>query len=135
MRFRCILLMFYLDVAKVDLVLQSIYTYVASVCFNCFKRMLQVFYLDIAYVGVAIHVCCNSQCFTRFIPMLLFHLDVAYISDICCKCLIKMLDLFKMYASLFIWMLQLLYIYICCKRVFVNVLLVSDVCCRSAFIL
>jgi hypothetical protein len=107
--------MFYLDVAKVDLVLQSIYTYIASVCFNCFKRMLQVFYLDIAYVGVAIYVCCNSQCFTCFRPMLLCLsgcCNVAYVSDICCKCLIKMFDLFKMYASLFIWMLQLLYTYV-----------------------
>jgi hypothetical protein len=56
---------FHLDIAKVYLVLrmlQWIYTYVSSVCFNCFccfKHMLQVFYLDIAYVAVAIHVCCK----------------------------------------------------------------------------
>jgi hypothetical protein len=35
--------------------------YVASVCFkcfSCFRRMLQVFYLDIA---VAIHICCKHM--------------------------------------------------------------------------
>jgi hypothetical protein len=39
--------------------LQWLYTYVASVCFkcfSCFRRMLQVFYLDVAYVAVAIHI-------------------------------------------------------------------------------
>jgi hypothetical protein len=55
--------MFHLDVAnKVDLVLhmlQGLYTYVASVCFKCFccfKRTLEVFYLDVAYVALAIHI-------------------------------------------------------------------------------
>ena len=49
-------------VAKVDLVLHMLqrpYTYAASVCFkcfSCFKRTLQVFYLDVAYVAVAIYV-------------------------------------------------------------------------------
>jgi hypothetical protein len=35
------------------------YTYVASVRFICFRRMLQVFYLDVPSVSVAIHVCCK----------------------------------------------------------------------------
>ena len=38
---------------------QWLYTYVASVyskCFISFRRMLQVFYLDAAYVAVAIHM-------------------------------------------------------------------------------
>jgi hypothetical protein len=54
--------MFYLDIAKLDLVLhtlQCLYMYVASVCFkyfSCFKHMLQVFYLYDAYVAVAKHV-------------------------------------------------------------------------------
>jgi hypothetical protein len=47
--------------------LQWLYTYVANVCFkcNCFKRMLQVFYLDVAYVALAIHICgkCIFQMF------------------------------------------------------------------------
>ena len=67
MRFRHMLYMFYLDVAKVDLVLHILkwlYTYVASVCFkyfSCFKRMLQVFYLNVAYVAVAIPICCKRM--------------------------------------------------------------------------
>ena len=67
MRFRCMLHMFHLDIAKVDLVLhmlQWLYTYAANAhfkCFSCFKRMLQVFYLNIAYVAVAIHVCCKRM--------------------------------------------------------------------------
>ena len=67
MSFKCMLHMFHLDVAKVDLVLhmlQWLYMYVASVCFkclSCFKYMLQVFYLDIAYVAVAMHVCCKCM--------------------------------------------------------------------------
>jgi hypothetical protein len=65
--FICMLHMFYLNVAKVDLVLhmlQWLYMYVASVCFRCFnyfKRMLQVFYLKVAYVALAIHACCNCM--------------------------------------------------------------------------
>ena len=57
---------------------------VASVCFKCFnclKRMLQVFYLDVAYVAVAMHICCNRMCskyFTYFRRMLR--------SASCCKC-------------------------------------------------
>jgi len=52
---------FHLDVAKVDPVLHccNLYTCVASVCFkyfSCFKCIWQVFYLDVAYVAVAIHV-------------------------------------------------------------------------------
>ena len=66
MGFRCMLHMFYLDVVKVDMVLhmlQWLYTCVTSVCFkcfSCFKCMLQVFHLDVAYVAMAIHVYCNS---------------------------------------------------------------------------
>jgi hypothetical protein len=108
--------MFYLDIAKLDLVLhmlQCLYTYVAIVCFGCFqtyvasglsgccicctgytrtlqvyvqmfsyfKYMLQVFYLNIAYVAVDIHVCCICfKCFSYFKCMLqTFYLNVAYV--------------------------------------------------------
>ena len=30
-------------------------------CFSCFKCMLQMFYLDVVYVAVAIDVCCMWQ--------------------------------------------------------------------------
>jgi hypothetical protein len=53
--------------------------YVASVCFkyfSYFRRMLQVFYLDITYVAVAIHICCK-----RMFQMFHFVLEV-----FCSKC-------------------------------------------------
>jgi hypothetical protein len=42
--------------------LHWLYTYVVSVCFKCFicfKRILQVFYLDVAYVAMLIHIYCK----------------------------------------------------------------------------
>jgi hypothetical protein len=114
--FRCMLHMFNLDIAKVDLVLHMLqwlyyvasvlyecckwtYTYVASVCFKCFIRfrcMLQVFYLDVPYVSVAIYMCC--------------------------KHLFKIFYLFQTYiASVF-----------SCKCMFIDVSPILDVCCISA---
>jgi hypothetical protein len=58
--------------------LHWLYTYVASVCFkyfSSFKRMLQVFYLDVAYVALAIHVCCKRV-----------FVNVPSVSEIRCKC-------------------------------------------------
>ena len=88
--------------------LHWLYTYITSVCFkyfSYFKRMLQVFYMDIAYVAVAIHVSCKcmSKCVTYFncfiwiLYMLQYcicftHLlqesiqNISSISDLCCKC-------------------------------------------------
>ena len=38
--------------------------------------MLQVFYLDVAYVAVAIHICCKRM-----------FVNVSFVSDVCCtKC-------------------------------------------------
>ena len=63
--------------------------HVARVCFRCFIRMLQVFYLDVAYVlqwlqtcfpGV-LDVCC--KCFNYFGRLLqVFHLDVKIDLDV-----------------------------------------------------
>jgi hypothetical protein len=69
------------------------YTYVASVYFKMFHLFLQVFYLDVTDVSVAIHICY--------------------------KRLFK-IHLFQTYAAnVFIWMLQLLYT--CYKCMFINV--------------
>jgi hypothetical protein len=38
--------------------------------------MLQVFYLDVAYIAVVIHICCKCMCS-----------NVLAVSNICCKCL------------------------------------------------
>jgi hypothetical protein len=80
-----------------------IYMYVFSVsfqCYRCFIRLLQVFYLDVAYVCNGLQVL--SRCFANVFRCILqvFHLNVAYVcnglhvlsrcfvsvSDICCKC-------------------------------------------------
>jgi hypothetical protein len=47
-----------------------------------FKRMLQVFYLDVAYVALAIHVCCKCM-------FQMFHLFQTYVASAlygCCIC-------------------------------------------------
>jgi hypothetical protein len=62
---------FYLDVLYM---LQWLYTYFASVCFKCFNRMLQVFYLDVAYVALAIHVCCKRM-----------FVKISFVSDVHCS--------------------------------------------------
>jgi hypothetical protein len=49
---------FYLDVVYVA----ATYMYVASVCskyFTYFRCMLQLFYLNVIYVAVIIHICCT----------------------------------------------------------------------------
>jgi hypothetical protein len=63
--------------------LQEFQRYVASVhskCFICFKRMLQVFYMDVAHVSVAIHIFYKRlfKCFICFKRILqVFNMDVA----------------------------------------------------------
>jgi hypothetical protein len=70
-------------------------SHVVSICFRCFRNMLQVFYMDVikvdrdvAYVAMAIHVCfkCMFQMFYLF-------------SDICCKCFIWILYMFHTYLT------------------------------------
>jgi hypothetical protein len=60
--------------------LQWLYAYVASLCSKCltyFRCMLQVFYLYVAYVAVAIYICCRrmfqfvSPCFSMLQQVLL----------------------------------------------------------------
>jgi hypothetical protein len=78
---------FHLDVAKVDLMLhmlQLVCTYVASVGFNI-SAVLEVcceyFYLYIAYVAVAIHICYMTM-------FQIFHMFQTYVatSASCFKC-------------------------------------------------
>jgi hypothetical protein len=58
--------------------LHWLYTYVANVCFkcfSCFKRTLQVFYLDVTYVALPIHMLQE------------YVVNVSSVSDVCCsKC-------------------------------------------------
>jgi hypothetical protein len=91
-------------------------------CFICFKHMLQVFYQDIAYVAVAIHICCKCvfQMFQLFhLYIACFYLDVAYVPlaiHICCKCIFQMFHLFHTDVVSVLagccYMLQCLYTYV-----------------------
>jgi hypothetical protein len=91
--------MFYIDVAKVDRdvakidrdmhMLQWLYTYVSSVCskcFTCFRRILQVFDLDIAKADLDVAYVCNG--YTHILQVyvlniLFFHTYVASVSSGC----------------------------------------------------
>jgi hypothetical protein len=66
-------------------ILQWQYTQVANVCFKC---MLQVFYLDIAYAVLAIYIHCK-----------IYDPNVSPISDLYCKCFIWMLHMFQIYVA------------------------------------
>jgi hypothetical protein len=75
--FKRMLQVFYLDMMLH--MLHWLYTYVTSVRFkylSCFKHKLQVFYLDVAYIAVAIHICCKCM-----------FVNVSSVLDVCCsKC-------------------------------------------------
>jgi hypothetical protein len=52
---------FYVGVAKIEMLhmLQWLYMYVSSICFDCFiyfRRMLQVFHLDVVKVDLVLHM-------------------------------------------------------------------------------
>jgi hypothetical protein len=60
------LYVFHLDVVYVA----RLYTYVANVCFKYFiyfRRMLQMFYLDVGFVSLAMHIGCKLL-FKMFYP-------------------------------------------------------------------
>jgi hypothetical protein len=130
--------MFYLDVAKVDLVLhmlQCLYTYVASVCFKCF-RCFQT------YVASGLSGCCTSythtlqvyvfKCFSCFKRMLqMFYLDVAYVV------VTIYTRMFQMYVAS-----VLSGCYICCsghthilQEYVLNISSISYTCCSKCFML
>jgi hypothetical protein len=61
---------------------------------SVFIRILQVLNLDVAYVALAIHVCCKCilqyfNCFERMLQV--FYLDVAYVAVPIHKCCKRML--------------------------------------------
>jgi hypothetical protein len=76
----------------------------------CSFWMLYMFYLDVAYVAMAIHLCC--KCILQMFQLL--YLDVAYVAvaiHVCCKCMFQMFHLFQT-------MLQVLYLdvtYVLCR--------------------
>jgi hypothetical protein len=100
--------------------------------------MLQVFYLDVLYVAMAIHVCCKcmfqtfhlfqmyviavlsrcSICLSGYTHMLRASMqNILSVPDICCK---------------YIYLDVVVDVHICCKCMFINISLISNLCCRSA---
>jgi hypothetical protein len=90
--------------------------HVASIYFECFRGMLQVFLMDVvkvdrnvAYVTIVVQVCCKGllpmfhMCFLDACCKCVY-LDVAYVSHIRCMC--------------FIWMLRIVAIVFKCWQVF-----------------
>jgi hypothetical protein len=74
---------FQLDILNVDLGVAHA-TMAIHVCFKCsiyFRRMLQMFYLDVSKVDMVLHLHMLLCLYTHA-------LSVSSISDICCKCFI-----------------------------------------------
>jgi hypothetical protein len=83
------------------LVFQMNVTSVCSKYFICFRRMLQAFWLDVAYVS---HIYCKSMfqmfhlfqsyvAISVFSKLQMFYLDVTYVAvaiHVCCKCMFQM---------------------------------------------
>jgi hypothetical protein len=73
--------------------LHWLYMYVSSVCFKCcsyFKRILQVFYLDVALQVYVSNVLTISNVYCKcFIWMLhILQCPYTYVANVCCKCFI-----------------------------------------------
>jgi hypothetical protein len=90
--------MFYMYIAKVDWDVAC----VSEVCCKCFRDMLQasiqnvstvsVFYLDVAYVAVVIHICCKHL-------LKMFHMFQTYVTSVlseCCICCKPILQMFHL---------------------------------------
>jgi hypothetical protein len=108
-------------------------------CFSCFKHMLQVFYLDVAYVAMTIYVCCKRM----FQMFQLFQTYVANVLSGCCICCNGYTCTLEVYASnvsaVQTYVANVLFrSCICCtghtrmlqSACFKNVLAVSNVCCK-----
>ena len=101
-----------------------------------------MFHLDVAYVAVAIHVCCKCvfQMFQLFhLDVACFHLDAAYVAEaipVCCKCMFQMFHLFQTYIASVLsrcciycnGYTRMLQVYVS------NVSALSNVCCKCFYL-
>jgi hypothetical protein len=93
--------------------------------FRCFKRMLQVFYLDIAYVALTIHVCCKYmfqmfQLFQTYVASVLSRYFI-YCTDYTCMLLVYVSNVSTVlnvcYKCFYLDVTYVIvHIHICCKR-------------------
>jgi hypothetical protein len=87
----------YIDVAKVDRDVAHVAMMFSSVCFKCFicfRRMLQVFHLDVVKVNLDFAYTCMLQAYV---------FSVSGVSYVCCKCFIWMLHMFCTGYNVFSW--------------------------------
>ena len=104
--------MLYIDIAKVD---RDVAHFVMAihVCFKCMFQMFQLFQMNVASVFIwMLHIHARSkhmfQVFSgvSYVCLRVFHLDVAYVSHICCKSMFEMFQLFQSYVAISVFMLQ-----------------------------
>jgi hypothetical protein len=109
----------------------------ARVCFRYFKRILQVFHLDVAYVVVLYTYVATCKCVFQMFQ--LFHLDVAYVAVsiyVCCKSICsecftykrRMLEVFYLNVADIAVVIN-----ICCKCMFQLFHLISVGCSRCCY--
>ena len=98
--------------------------HVVSVCFKCFRGMLQLFHMDVAkedrddaYVVMVVHICCNSlflmfYLFFRSMFICMLHMFQTYVTSVISGCCIYFAMPFQVFsgvfASIFRHMLQVL---------------------------
>jgi hypothetical protein len=93
---------------------------------------------DVAHIVMAIHVCCktfirNVSSIFQIYVAIAFYLDVAYVSQRCCKSLFKMFHPFQTHVSsvlsgCFICFTHMLHAFV------PNISSVSHVCCSKFFL-
>jgi hypothetical protein len=114
--------------------------HIASVCFKCFRCILQVFHMHVvkvdlyvAYVAMTIHVCCKR----------LFQMFYLF-SDVCCKCVymdiacishLYMLQMFYLDVAYVLQCDWLLSVFRCFCKFFNRMFhLSSDVCFKCFYL-
>jgi hypothetical protein len=71
--------------------------YVASLCFKCFRwfiRLFQVFHLDVAYIAMAIHICCKCS---NYMDVAKVDLNVTYVAMAIHACFKHMFQVFHLF--------------------------------------
>jgi hypothetical protein len=113
--------------------LMALLPYVVYVCFKCFRRfrcMLQLFHLLMlqSRSGDAAHVAYLASvfpkcfiCFQTYVSII-FYLDIAYVSHICCNSMSQMFQLFQSYVAASGFILQVASVLFGCFMCFTHML-------------
>jgi hypothetical protein len=109
-----------------------LFPYDANICFSCFKGILQLFLMDVAYIASV-----SEACYKRLLKM--FHL----FPRVCCNSMFQMFQLFQSYVAVSVfsccncstWMLHMFHIHVAsvcpkCLICFKYMLHSSVSCCK-----